>query len=450
MKKRLLALLCALSMILVSFTACGAPRNANALFKKVNKAMRKIDAIETETTINLEFQKEFLIVKGEAKGKTIQLSEKDDYYYYSTSTTKFQTNNSSVNIKDTVSLEAYHNGNYFMLNKGEGIDQKLYSTLTPKEARKYVSQKGMNLSLLTEDCQNSFTQNDDGTWTLEYSSYGQTKARKVVDEFGIDTSIFPDKITDMSVKITADSDYRIKDITINFVFTKTDKYNNDTMLTIRVDYLKFDGIERVTDGLDTEEFDKIEDIRLLTKFSELIEERLSGKNETFTLELNQKIRFNSQNTTIKEKDTVNYGINEDGYFYTIDSQVNNKKYSISYSDGSEITEQGTKSEEKKKSEADAKKSIEDLVNCVRYAPFAVSDIKKEEDGVYTVTCDNPNPESYTTTLASVGATYTTGQQTIKFTVKDNKLLSITSTSKVQGKASKLIIVYEIESTLNFE
>ncbi len=448
--KKFLALLCALSMILVCFTACGTPKNADSLFKKINKTMEKMTSLESETTITMQFQSELVTIKGEAKGKTLQIAQKDDYYYYTDMTTSFKTNSTSIKLEDTRTMEAYHNGNYYMLNEGEGIDQKIYSELSEKEARVYISDKGMDISELTEDCEKNFTQNEDGSFTLNYSKYGQEKALEFCAELGINDAMFPDDILDMNVTMTADSEYRLTEMKIDFEFTKYDKYDIPTSLSIVMNYTKFDGIEKITDGLSPEGYKQIDDVRALTAISDGLEKKLQSKNESFTLDIEQKISVNGKEQIIKETDKVSYGVDDDGFFYNIEAKYNNRKYTITYSDGTQVTEQGSSNETKEMTDAEAKKFIETLINTAKYASFCVSDITKDENGVYTVTCEDPNPELYSTTFSSVGASYTSGNQTIEIAVKDGNIISIKSTSKANGSGNKLRILHEIESTLTFE
>ena len=448
MKKRLLALFCAITMILACFTGCGAPKNANALYKKINKAMGKLDSVESDISMNIGFYSDGTYIDAEASGKSIRISSKDDYYYYDKITTSVQIPGSKL-VSRTVSTTAYADGNMFISNTGDDINQKLYSPLNKKNAIEYINDHSLTLSMLEDADVKEFTENENGTYSLVFSEYSDEAVDDLIVAFAFDSFEFDNKIEDMKVTINTTPEYLIDDITIAFVFSEKPKYSRENVLSMSIDYTKYENVEKITSGLNTEQYTKVDDVRILDKIDELIEKRKTEKSGSFDLELKQKVSARGEKSEYVEKDEVTFGVDDNGYYYEVGALVEKDKYNITYSDGTQTTKVGTKTTTKDQTEEEAKEFITGLIDNTKYSQIYVTKITTDDNGTYLLTC-SPNPEIYSAALASMGATYSSGTQTMEVIIKDNNITSIKCNATIKGRVQSVNVTLDIEITLTFK
>ena len=272
MKKRILSIVCVISILLVSLSACGAPKTADSLYDKINKTMNKLESVESDLTMEIGFYSNGSYVNAEAKGKNILKPTKDDFYYYNKTTTTVGATSTSKGVV-TDSIIAYNDGNLFIANLGKLFDQKLYSPLGVKEAQEYFNENSMDMTVLDKASQKSFIKNEDESYVITFNGYSQDSIEYILESFGFDDFSFDNKLEDMKVTIKATSEYLVDDMTVDFVFSEQPKFPRESKFFIKVDYVKYENVEKITSDISTDSFKKVDDVRFLDKIEELIKER---------------------------------------------------------------------------------------------------------------------------------------------------------------------------------
>ena len=450
MKKRTLFLLACILFMLLTLVSCGEPKSAEALYAKVDKTMSALNSYEMDLDLKMTFYISNYKVSSEGTGHAVEDGlQGGEYYFYQETNTKIESKGLSLD-ENQKNVEAYYNGNYFMLNESGKASQKLYSPLTVEEVMDYRADNDMDALDVMNDCTDqSFAKKEDGTWELTCSGYTKSAIATLEEGMGLDHDMFDAEIMDMKMTLTADEEYRATRIKMELVFE--DKKNAPTG-SITIDFSKYDAAVRLTDQLNTEDYPKVEDVRLLKQVEDMLQERSESESGSFTLALTQSVRSSasSHSTTAKETDKVTFGEDESGYFYDIDATVDNVKYDISYKDGTQTVKTSSKTQNNAQTEKEARAYIVSLINSAGYDGSVVSKIEKRGGGVYRFTC-NPATETYEAYYANMGGKYTSVTQTITVTIEEDRIVKIQSAIMAQGSVVNYgTVTLTVNTTVTFD
>jgi hypothetical protein len=457
MKKKIILTLAILVVLLLTLTlaSCGALKNnPTMLWLRVNRAMNKLDSYEIDTEMKMIFYVNGHPVTTRADGRRIEVDvgKKSQYFYDKTSTT---VSSPKLSINETInSIQAYHEGNYFVSNRGKNINQRLYSPMSLKEALAYREETGLNLATAFLDCEHAeVTSNEDGTKTLHYSGLKKETLEELAESMGLEKDVLEYEIADMPVSITVDDDYRIQKMELSFTFDAEEGGLRIPSLYMIMTYSEYNAAERVTDTLKTENFIEIKDIRLLSHLEDMLKAR-EEENGSFTLNTKQTTKIMGQSTHQKETDTVTYGVGDNGYFYEIKAEINNTKYTISYQNGKQTVKGDGTNKSEKQTEEEAKDFIRGLINTANYHADYVTNITEVRDGVYEIVSDKPESTPYKNFFVNMGGTFTKATQTITITVENGRITKMEGTVKADGNIPSGYNNYgvglTIESTVTFE
>ena len=449
-KKTLFLLACISIVLLLTLVSCGEPKSAEALYAKVDETMGELNSYEMDLKLDMTFYVSNYKVSSQGTGHAIEDGlVNGDYYFYQETNTTVESKGLSLN-ETQKSIEAYDNGNYFILNQSSTGTQKMYSPLTAQEVLEYRADHDMGALDVINDCTNqSFSKKEDGTWELICSGYTKSAIATIEDGMGLDNDMFDAEIMDMKMTLSADAEYHATKIELEFVFE--DK-KNAPAVSITIDFSKYDAAVRQTEQLNTENYTKVEDIRLLKQVEAMLEEMTERENGSFTLSLTQLTRSSTSpnSSTYKETDEVTFGEGESGYFYDIDATVSGTKYDISYKDGTQTIKTSSKTQNKAQTEKEARDYIKSLINSAGYAQNIVTAIEKRGNGVYRFTC-NPNTQTYETYYANMGGTFKSATQTITVTITDDQLTKIQSAVTAQGSVINYgTITLTVNTTVTFD
>lgn len=437
MKKRIFYLLACLLLVIVMMISCGgnepkesAPESAQELYQKIDEQMDALTSYRTDMNMKMTFYINGVEVKGEGSGYSIEdLKHEGEYYFYTESTTKVSAGALSMNQTQT-NVEAYCKGNYFISNEQDGTSQKLYSAMSAEDAKAYRLESEMNTLDLIEDCTTKeFSQKEDGTWELICSGYTKAAIEKISEDMGLDNSTLSVEVMDIKLTLVADTDYRAKQIKIDFAFEET---KHMPVVSVTADYSQYN--EAITKSIDTEGYTKVDDIRILDKIEDLLEERYESESCRFELSLKQLIRSadGKQLSVYTEDNDILVGEGDEGYFYDIDAFINKQSYDISYKNGKQTVKAGSQSQDNSQTEEEARAWIESLMNTSKYAPNIVTNIEDKGDGVYKLTCDNLGRAEYEAVFTGNGGKMSSVGQTISVTIKDGAIVAILSTVTAKG------------------
>ena len=428
------------------------PKSAQELYDKIDEQMSALDSFKMDMSANMTFFISGYEVNGEITGYSFEnVKSNDDYYFYTETTTKMTA--PELNMDQTLkSAEAYYSGNYFIFNEQEGITQKLYSPMTAEEANKHRSESELDTLDLIKDCATkNFEKRDDGTWELKCSGYTKTAIEKISENMALDNDLLFTEVMDMNLVLEADTDYLATQIKMDFVFEET---QNIPVVSITADYSQHNQAIDMPDSLNTENYTKVDNILMLNDIQKMLEDRCESESGMFTLDIQESVE-NAEGSLLSsyiEDNDITFGEGNNGYFYEIDTVINNKnKYNVSYTNGKQTVATGSQSQDNVQTEQEAREWITSLINSVKYDAMMVTDIKNKGDGEYKLTCIVTDTSAYETFFINNNGKLTSVNKTITVTIKDDRIVKIWCYIQADGEAPShgTLTVYTIQ-TVDFK
>ena len=426
--KKFFILLIAVLLCALAFTSCGDPKTTTELMDKIDEKMESLQSYQSDVTANLSTDIYGYHCVANFTGTQITIyGASDKFYYYTvmegTTEMKDTAKNEVVESVKSKEIEAFHEGNMFVSSEQGDQVQKLYSPLTKDEYIAYLEKQESTLDIDYEACVNkAFTKNEDKTWTLTYSGYTKKAIAVVIEAFNAD-ELFEEEIVDMEITIHADTDFTVKAMELKMIF---ENESTTSAFSMTAEYSNYNKATPIVDTLDVSQYTKVADCRLLTDIADMIEDLEELENGSFVLDLTQTISTSYSKNSYTERDTVTYGKKDGKYFYEAKASADNAKYDIAYANGKQTITFSGGSETVDQTEKEAKEFISGLINTAQYEAMRVTDISTK-NGVYTITCKQPNENLYQPVFSSLGISNPTVTQTIKVTVQDGKIAKIENT-----------------------
>ena len=445
--KKFFSIVLALLLCMTLFTSCKTkfePQSAKELWDKINETMDALDSYESNGTGTLTLNVSGVKLSMDLKMKNLisGLQNGNYYYYYSTDSTLSTTSNISLSgesseVLHEISIEAFDDGKMFVSLESDERNQKLYSSITKEDFIAYRENKDQDSDDIDySDCKNaSFSQNEDGTWSLQYSGYTKKTINQLIKSFDMENAAFDFEIEDLNVSVLADSEFRAKEIKIQFLFDEETEKSTSPVFEMSMTFGNYNAITPIK--LNTSEYTKVEDCRFIYDLEDMLQALEEKKDGLFSLELEQILSVPSLNQTqsYTENDTVIYGEKNGSYFYEITASSGSDVFDISYENGKQTVSVSGQKETTSQTENEAKEYIRSLINTASYSPEYVSSITKRGEGIYEIQCKYPDTSAYAPIFEAYAGTLTEITQTITFTIENDSIVKIENYTLAKGNAS---------------
>lgn len=360
----------------------------------------------------------------------------DDCYVYSKANLTYVINEKDVAFCED--LNAYYNGNAFVSAVVDQQERKLYSPMSSEdflEYYEYLSSVSVD-NVDIYDCQNpTYTQNENGSWDVLLAGYSEEFISDYVGSMGFFDEALDQKVVDMEISIKTNSKFRVAKMTLDFIFEDDENPATTPKVNLVMYFSQYDEAEIITDDLNVENYNEVADVRLVDGIDHMMDAIKDSENGELALMITQSIgkSFHTEN------DSISYGKEDGKYYYDIHSAVGaDITYDISYRDGevtlttevrngSTVIDSSTMTN--KQTDAEAKSSINGLIDSVGYDPMYVSDIEKCEDGRYKVSLlpTTTNVSSYKSLVSSeLKGSYEGSTHVIYFTILDGSIVKMES------------------------
>ena len=420
---------------------------ADEIYEKVDAKMNSYDSYETALELVMKTTVNGISVESIAKGTDVRTGLNSDNYEYYTETNMTFSSSASATQKIT-SIKAYYGGNYFISNRGQGVEQKFYSPMTPEEADKMEGEDDAeDMDYLSfENCVNKEVKvNEDGSYELICSGYTANAVHEIMEKTGMDTGMYTSDVIDMTVTLKADAEFNATEIGIEFVFEQKPGEKETPVFTFKGTYSKYNEAEINTSSINPEKYVKVDDLGMLAETKELLDAKLAKEEGSFTLDISQTLKIMGETQQNAETDNVTFGKNDKGYFYDIDADMNGTKYDISYSQGVQTVTANGQTQQGAQTEAEARAFVESLMNSCQFNENLVKDMKKESDTKYVFTCEPK--DTYKALIEQMGATFRNVTQTITITVENGEIMLIESEVKAKGAVTQGNSTFELSFTV---
>ena len=447
------AILCGLLAVLlvfsVSLTACKQekdtgyePLSAIALWEKINKTMDGVRSMKTDIIMDMRYYTMGYEVRMNSSGSILLASDS----YYADNRTSARCEELSL-AQEVSTAEAYYDGMVYTATNDGSYDQKFCSPMAWEDFRQSKSSGLFIGDVDLAACTSSkFSKGEDDTWTLQFSGYTKKTVDEVLDSMMISDTELGVAITDMYVKITADADFYIQKVDVSLVFAEDEA---QPRLTIVARYSGFDNTKIDPAMLSLSEYTQVADIRVLDYVSQALKEKQDIAEGQFALDINTVYDMPKESVRYEEHDLITYGRKNGAYYYAIDSKMDDQSLTMTYQNGEQTVTSGEQTQNVSQAEAEAKAFIDSLIDYARYSGISVTNIQKQETGVYILTVDRVDLSLHQSSVAGTGIILESGSQTITVYFAGSELTGIESETLLTAKYAEESIQMTITSSAQF-
>lgn len=424
----------------------GTTISAAELWAKVDETMDALDAYEMTADMQVVYY--YMGYEITLDGTVSGVYTADAVYNESTAVVTCD----ELSMNQTISsVEAYYDGKMYIANNDGTYVQKFCSPMTFEEYEASQSDElGEDIDI--EDCTSArCAQNADGTWSLEFTGYTKKTIDQVLQSMNLTEDILGVSIEDMKVSLTADADFRVKEMSVVFIFPASDDADALTPeFSVTTAFTKYNEAQFDPAKLKTEEFTEVPDVRLLSDLSEALKARQDATSGNFTLDISTTYVVQGQSSATVEKDTVTYGRKNGAYYYDIAAELAGEVFTIRYQNGVQTVIVDGETQTANQSEEEAKAFVDRLIDSAGYVPGTVTGIEQVEAGVYLLKVAAYDTSSFDATFQSMGMELISATQEMTVTMSEETLTGIHSTVIFTGTVSGETMTITLESTVSFE
>lgn len=469
MKKLLLNAICLVLCLLMmlSFASCDSesqptpaptptptekpfePATVQELWNKINETMEALESYESKGDMQMTVYNVGMKIDTVSTVTSVFYIKEGNEFSYIDSEVKMTCKEASLD-ETYKNVVAFYNGKMYIQNKTGDFDQKFCSTMTYTDFLVAQSDRFISDIDMLGCTDASFSKNDDGTWSLDFSGYTKKVINAFLKESEITEKDLGGDIVDMEINVLADSAFLATKVTIKLVFDNDENSTTTPALSMVTEYSKHDAVEPDYTVIKTEEYVEVADVRILDKVEDGIENIENAKNADFELEVKETTEAFGNKNTYTEKDTISFGEENGGYYYNITAKTDQATITISYKNGVQTYKQGGQSQSAEMTDDTARSTIKTLINHAGFNKLAVSAIEKTGENVYKFTIGQPEATAYKQYFANNGVTFTSATQTIIVTMDGDNVKKVESKLVVKGSyksgSTTEVITMTAEST----
>ena len=398
------------------------PLTSEEVMEKINAAMGELVSYELKNESEVVSYVAGSKLTISANSHNIVFLEKETVNYFYLSTT-LSTQYAGVETKLNT-LEAFNDEKYFLSSSLGENKTKIYSELTAKEFEDFYNERNENLSFIDGYNSVSHVKNDDGTYTVTLSDFNQENIDELNSSYGFPSEAGGGKIIDYNVTLSVGSDFLIRNVDIDYLFSNTAFSGKET-----VTFSNFNNAKKMLNAINPDKYNKVDDVRAISLYNSLIEDKAASNAEAFRFLFDQYVVFGNGRSQNSQDDEVSYGIDNGKYYFEINSDVNGEKNNLTYNDevcklNGEINSIYCSSDE------EAKKIINDYFNPFGLVLINAKNVTVTEEvlgTLYNIELDNVSGtmvDFMKNIYATAGANYHSSSFHLMFLVNEDNLVSV--------------------------
>ncbi len=448
--KKIALFLVVVLVLSMALSSCGViwqvidPKDTEALWDRVDKKMSGLKSYRIEVEADISFEYMGSEVKGEMAMTTVTIGDEDDEdpYYYNIVQSEMSIDGSD--IENSEDLVVYEDGKMYISKSSDGQYSHIYSALTPEEFDEFNSGDDSVFDMSPENAKTKDMEElEGGEWSLSFSGFDKDDLDDLVEDLGFDA--FRDNmgvdITDVSVKLTTDKKFRVKDMTVDFLSSSSEV----PFVSMTAIYSEYNEAEKME--LDKSGFVEVDDARVAEWVSSYLTDATSRENVVFDLEIEQNVKVGSKvYYSYKETDTVNFKNKNGSFTYNIEATVSGQKATIEYALGTQTISSGGKTQTVAQSALEASAFIGSLMNVAGYEPLLVEDITKTGDNLYTINLVISDLSEYKSLMTSLNDRYKSDITYIIVEMDEEDVKSIETYIKIVGSTYTYTATSKMEIT----
>ncbi len=408
------------------------PQTADELWSKIDETMNETGSYKMEQSMIMTGYLMGYKYDATAKGLGYYHKNGDDRYVYASSEMEIVCQQASLNEKMDM-MHAYCDGKmYVYANSSNGV-QKLCSKASYADYEKAYEESAFDEIDFTDCTTKDFVKNDNGSWELKLLGFTKKTINTFVDGLDMGDDFFGADVLDMSVTVTADSQFRAESLNLKVIFDVEADSSVLPKLVLDAKYSGFNATEPNKSDIKADEFKEVDDLYILNVVADSLVAVEEAKFAKVVNEINVKVSCDGQTSTDYEKDTIRFGKENGAFYYDIDAEMPDINVKVSYRNGKQTVIQGSDSESVAQTEDEAAAFISQQLGLTWMDEYQISDIKKLGDGVYKFISDNPDVSEFNSYFQQVGAKVESASQEVTVTLNGDKIVKMESELKMNAK-----------------
>lgn len=349
----------------------------------------------------------------------VQMSNNKASYYYENQDMTVTVGAEEMTAKNTM---AFNDEKLFFVGEMDNKEKRFYSTCTANEFNSFCEGVTSLGRPLTEGYSDSaLAMTPSGGYTVTLKNYDQETINRLNASYGLPFEEDGGKISDITITLNVDSEFLLTESTVDYSFSDRSFSGSRTVI-----YSQYGSAEKITDGLSTQNYTEIGDVRAVILYSSLISQKQEKVSDSFDFSYTQKFSTYGTSTKKTENDKVRFGTENGSYYFVVNSDVDGRKSTVTYRDG-EYRKDGAL-ESSNYSDYEAKKFIDGLIE-----PFPISFLDvgtvisspTEKGMLYTFEIDSLDMQFYfKELLESANMYYSNATMSVEMLVKDYELVSL--------------------------
>ena len=409
--KRLAFLLSVVLVLSMLLTSCeyidsfldlfeAEPETADELWERIDEEMDELDSYTATTAARLDYEMQGVKVKGNLKVTMKEIGDAgdDDYYAYLYSMTDIYIGGSLTT--ETEATIVYQDGKMYLSNTSSDASSRLVSEISAEDFVNYISGEKEYFEFPVDNASDKeMRRRGDDKWELTFSISDKDELATMLEELKFDKKSLGISITEISVEIVADEDYRADEINVTFYS------GEDDVITMSARYGSFNAVEKI--DIDESKYNEVDDIFVAIALEECLDSALDAEEIGFTVEINQQVRdggFQNIRYVYGEKDIVK-AYNKNGAFtYSIAAYIDGEEYSVEYAYGTQTVSGPDIHEATAQSTLEARAFLMNLIDPTDFSLMNVTEIEQYSDGRYKIVVEPTNITEYRQFMISIGDT----------------------------------------------
>ena len=432
---------------------------AFALYDLVNQTGETVDsyAISVIVALKGEFFGSEVEFTGEVNSVYEGMKTKDAFAYIEKAT--YETKIAETNTVMTAeALEGYYDGKMFRSQKSDNNNIKIWSQITQEEYLEYQAKRtedratDIDFDLDAKDCvTKTAVQEDDLSWIVTFTDFTVDGMQGFVNIIEDMATLFvgEDEITDVVFRFHISEDFFLQEFEIEYEIESEKEHAPQLSIRGTVKDYGTAKAERIR----LFSFTLVDDIRLLDKFADALQERKDAENGYFELTIKQDYLMNYKHQTYSEIDKGNYTNQNGKYTYNIDAEQGGKKYAITYANNLQkvvITQNGSiiSNSQAESDDDTAKQFIDNLLDQGKYSADEIGEITRTGNNTetYRFTVAYPDSSIFDALLEANNGTLRQIQAYFDVSFDGDKLIKYTYTVKASISTPKGTITATLVST----
>lgn len=420
-----------------------APESANALWQKIDQTMSELTSVEMNSTIQMTYYQ--MGYRFERTASRYIFSSRETHYTES----DYQFSCSELSIDERIhTVEAHLDGKIYIQTNDGTYDQKFYSVMTHEEYDQTRSSELIDEIEISDCTAAEFSKGENGTWNLQFSGYTKKALDIALANLSLTDEALGATVSDMVVRLTADSDFRVEKMEIEFLYSAEDEAS--PQLSVVTEYSGYNTATLDPTRLKAEEYAEVSDVRVLSAVAAALQERQEATSGKFILDIWTSYLHDGKTSNSWETDTVSYGKKNGAYYYEITSQMEGQSFLINYQNGEQTVTTDEQIFTAMQTEEEAKSFVDGLINSAKYNSISITDIEQVEENVYTLICAQLDPSAYMADMENNAMELTSSTQQITVTFREGKLVKLNSKVTISGIYSEQEVTMSVETVVTFE